>query len=85
MRISIYISGITGILFFVIRIMLEFPLNKLFLISVSALLILFFLPLVIIDKHLQYKRVNKIIDLYKGIDKRLFNLRKEYQKSKDGA
>jgi hypothetical protein len=79
MRIIIYISGIAGILLLVLRtigIMLEFPLNKVFLISGLVLLLLIFLPLVIIDKYLQNKKIDNIIDSYKGTDTKTIQLKK---------
>lgn len=69
MKIAIYLSGIAGsllILTRIIGIIMEFPLNKLFLILGLILLALVYLPLVIIDKYLHNKKIDRIIDSYKG-------------------
>ncbi len=84
MRIIIYISGISGTLLLVLRtigIVLEFPLNKVFLISGLVILLLIFLPLVIIDNHLQNKKIDNIIDSYKGTDKKAIHLKKGESKT----
>lgn len=47
---------------------MEFPLNKLFLILGLVLLAFVYLPLVIIDKYLHNKKIDRIIDSYKGQD-----------------
>ena len=71
MKIAIYLSGIAGSLLLLIRIIgivMEFPLNKLFLILGLILLLLVYLPLVIIDKYLYNRKIDRIIDSYKGQD-----------------
>jgi hypothetical protein len=85
MRIIICISAIAGILLLALRtigIMLEFPLNKVFLISGLVLLLLIFLPLVIIDIRLQNKKIDSIIDSYRGTNKKAFQLKKGESKTK---
>src|SRR6056297_16344 len=77
MKAAIYLSGLTGILLLVFRlfgIMLEFPMNDVFLILGLVLLLFFFLPLIFIDRHLNNKKIKKIIDSYKGADKKSISL-----------
>lgn len=72
MKTAIYLSGITGTLLLVFRIigiMLEFQLNNVFLILGLALLLIVFLPLLIREKYLHNKEIDKIIDSYKKTDK----------------
>lgn len=79
MRIVIYFSGIAGILLLVIRTigtMLEFPLNRLFLILGLVLLVTIFIPLMIINKYRQNKKIDAIINSYKGTDKKSVPLKK---------
>jgi hypothetical protein len=72
MKTAIYISGIAGTLFLVFRIvgiMMEFQLNNLFLIFGLVLLLLVFLPLLIREKYLHNKEIDKIIEAYKKTDR----------------
>ena len=85
MKIAIYLSGIAGsllILTRIIGIIMEFPLNKLFLILGLILLALVYLPLVIIDKYLHNKKIDRIIDSYKGKGKKTIHIEKNDSKYK---
>ncbi|MCT4639180.1 MAG: hypothetical protein N4A72_15860 [Bacteroidales bacterium] len=85
MRIIIYISGILGTLLLVlwtIVTVLELPLNRVFFISGLALLLLIFIPLVIIDRYLQNRKINKTIDSYKKADKKTTQQKKGESASK---
>ncbi len=85
MKIAIYISGITGVLFLVIGtigIMLNFSLNKVFLILGLVGLILIFFTLMIINKYRYNKKIDNIIDSYKGKEKRTIHIKKRDLKSK---
>jgi hypothetical protein len=85
MKVAIYLSGLTGTLFLVFRILgilLEFPMNDLFLILGLVLLLLIFLPLIFIDRHLHDKKIKKIIDSYKGADKKTISLEKGESKTR---
>lgn len=85
MKIAIYLSGIAGsllILTRIIGIIMEFPLNKLFLILGLILLALVYLPLVIIDKYHHNKKIDRIIDSYKGQDNNTFQKEKGDSKNK---
>lgn len=85
MKIAIYLSGIAGsllILTRIIGIIMEFPLNKLFLILGLILLALVYLPLVIIDKYLHNKKIDRIIDSYKGEGKKTIHIEKKDSKHK---
>jgi beta-lactamase regulating signal transducer with metallopeptidase domain len=85
MKIAVYISGITGILFLVIGIigiMLDLSLNKVFLILGLVGLLLIFITLIIIDKYRYNKKINSIIDSYKGKEKRTIHSEKRDSKSK---
>ncbi|MPM17004.1 hypothetical protein SDC9_63386 [bioreactor metagenome] len=85
MKIAIYLSGIAGsllILTRIIGIIMEFPLNKLFLILGLILLVFVYLPLVIIDKYLHNKKIDRIIDSYKGQDNNTFQKEKGDSKNK---
>ena len=69
MKIAIYLSGIAGSLLLltsIIGILMEFPVNKIFLILGLILLLLVFLPLIFIDNYLHNKKIDRIIDSYKG-------------------
>lgn len=71
MKTAIYLSGITGTLLLVFRIvgiMLEFPLNNVFLILGLVLLLMVFLPLMIRERYLHNKKMDNIIDSYKEKD-----------------
>lgn len=62
-----YISGILGGLLLVIRLIgsvTDFNYNDLFLFSGLALIILVFIPLAIIDKYRQNKKIDRIIKTY---------------------
>ncbi len=61
---------------------MEFPLNKLFLILSLILLALVYLPLVIIDKYLHNKKIDRIIDSYKGQDNNTIQKEKGDSKNK---
>lgn len=77
MKIAIYLSGISGTLlsvFGIIGIMLEFPLNKVILIPGLILLFIIFLPLIIIERYLYDKKIDKIIDTYKETDRKTVHL-----------
>jgi energy-coupling factor transporter transmembrane protein EcfT len=79
MKAAIYLSGIIGTLLLVFRIigiMLEFPLNNVFLILGSVLLLIVFLPLIIIERYLQNKKIDKIIVSYKETNKETVPLEK---------
>jgi hypothetical protein len=85
MKTAIYITGIAGSLLLLARaigIVMEFPLNKVFLIFGLILLVLVFLPLLIIDKYLHGKKIDRIIDSYKGKDKKTENIEKGDSKAK---
>ncbi len=85
MKIAIYLSGIAGSLLLLIRntgIILEFPLNKLFLILGLILLVLVYLPLIIIDEYLHNKKINRIIDSYKEMDNNTIQKEKGDSKNK---
>lgn len=67
MRTLIYISGILGGLLLVIRLIgavTDFNYNEVFLISGLALIILVFIPLSIINKYKQNKKIKSIIKSY---------------------
>ena len=72
MKIAIYISGITGTILLMIRLMgifLEFRGDDIVLISGLILLVLFCIPLLLIDNHLHNNKIDKIIESYKGKEK----------------
>ncbi len=86
MKIAIYLSGIAGSLLLLIRtigIVMEFPLNKLFLILGLILLALVYLPLIIIDKYLHNKKIDRIIDSFKGLDNKTVHKEKGDLKNKN--
>lgn len=67
MKKLIYISGILGGLFIMLRLIgtvTDFNYNDLFLIAGLALIILIFIPLVIVAKYRQNKKINNIIKSY---------------------
>ncbi len=69
MRAVIYISGIAGGMLLIIRItgiFQEFPHNDLILVFALILLGLIFLPLVLIDRIHQNRKVDRIIEFHKG-------------------
>ena len=85
MKIAIYFSGIAGSIFLLIRTigkMMEFPLNRVFLILGLILLVFIYLPLIIIDKYLHNKKVDKIIDSYKGTQNNTVKFEKGDSKTK---
>jgi hypothetical protein len=72
MKTAIYISGIAGMLLILLRIIgmiMEFPLNNLFLILGLTLLVIVFLPLAIIERYRHNKMIDKIINSYKETGK----------------
>lgn len=73
MKTAIYLSGITGTLLLVlgiIGIMLEFLLNNVLLILGLVLLFIIFLPLIIIERYLSDKKIDKIVDAHKETDRK---------------
>lgn len=85
MKTAIYLSGITGTLLLVLRIigiMLEFPLNNVLLILGLVLLFIIFLPLIIIERYLSDKKIDKIIDTYKDTDRKTVHLEKGNSETK---
>ena len=85
MKTAIYLSGITGMLLLLIStigIILGFSLNKVLLIPGILLLLFIFVPLIIIDKYLHNKKIDKIIDSYKGTDKETINFEKGESKTR---
>ena len=86
MRIAIYFSGITGMLLLIIGIpgiFLELQLDAVFLISGFILLLLFFLPLFLIEKYRQHRKIDKIIDSYRETGKHTLRLNRG-EKSTEG-
>ncbi len=69
-------------MFRIIGIMLEFPLNNLLLILGLVLLLIFFLPLLIIERYLYNKKINRIIDSYKEAGKETVPFEKGDSKTK---
>lgn len=68
MKILIYISGLLGFTFLLLRfigIPMQFELNSVFMILAAVLLLLVFLPLVIIDKIRYDRKINEIIKSHK--------------------
>jgi energy-coupling factor transporter transmembrane protein EcfT len=85
MKIAIYLSGISGSLLLLIRtigIIMEFPLNKVFLILGLILLLFIFIPLIFIDKYHNKKKIDRIIDSYKGKENKNSQLEKGDSKNK---
>lgn len=85
MRSFIYISGISGGLLLVMRLVgtiTDFYYNDVFLISGLVLIVLIFIPLLIIDQYKQNKRIDEIIDSCKGTDKKTIQLEKREAKTK---
>ena len=73
MKTLIYISGFLGIILLVVSsigIFAELPYNTLIFVISLALLILVFTPLMIMDKHHQNKKIDNIIESYKGQNKK---------------
>jgi len=69
MKAVLYISGITGTILLVFRLLgvfLHFPANDILLISGLILTGLIFLPCYIIDKYLQARKIENIIKNYEG-------------------
>lgn len=84
MKTAIYLSGISGVLFLVTGIigaMLDFSLNKMFLISGIVVLLISFI-LMIIDKYRHDKKIDSIIDSYKGKEKGTIHREERDSKSK---
>lgn len=72
MKILIYLSGIAGIVLFVLRMIGLFspPLeNNVFLYIGSGLIFLVFIPLLWRESRMEEKRINKIIESYKEKEK----------------
>jgi len=85
MKSTIYVSGITGALLIVIRLIgieAEFSLNNVFLISGLILLLALFLPLVIIDRYRHNRKIKKILESYKGTDDNMVQTKTGESKSK---
>src|SRR6056297_146568 len=85
MKTAIYLSGITGVLFLVFRvigIMFDFPLNNVFLLLGLVLLVLVFLPLIMLERYRYNKKIDKIIDSYKETNKDPSQLEKGKFKTK---
>lgn len=85
MKPAIYLSGITGLILLMtgtIGIITGFTYHKLFLISGLVLLALIFLPLVMIHKYRSDKKIDRIIDSYKGGDKKTIRLEKGDSKTR---
>jgi len=79
MRSFIYISGILGGLLLAIRLMgtiTNFTYNDEFLISGLALIVLIFIPLSIVSRYKQNKKIDKIIASYKGTNKETIQFEK---------
>lgn len=67
MRIFIYILGILGLLLLILRIAgiyFEIPLIDIFLYAGLALILLFFIPLYSIDRHLRNRKINRFIQAF---------------------
>ena len=72
MKTAIYISGITGTILLMIRLLgifLDFRRDDIVLISGLILLVLICIPLLLVDKHLHNKKIDRIIESYKGKEK----------------
>ncbi len=85
MKIAIYLSGIAGFLLLLTRIIgivMEFSLNNFFLILGLILLVLVFIPLIIIDNYLHKKKIDRIINSYKGKDNNTIQNKKGDSKNK---
>ena len=79
MKAATYISGIAGTFFILLRIIgviMEFPLNNIFLTLGLALLVIVFLPLAIIERYRHNKKIDKIINSYKEAGKAAVPLEK---------
>ena len=85
MKSIIYISGISGGLLLVLRIvgvMEEFPFNDLLLISAVVLPGLVFLPLRIIDRIMHERKINRIIRESEGKERSKEKVNTEPRKTK---
>ncbi|MFP4556605.1 MAG: hypothetical protein ACLFNU_07025 [Bacteroidales bacterium] len=85
MKTALYISGIAGTLLILLRIIgmiMEFPLNNLFLILGLTLLVVVFLPLAIIERYRHNKKIDRIIDSYKVSEKDTVPLEKGNSETK---
>jgi hypothetical protein len=85
MKTVIYLSGIAGTLLLLVSIigeMLESPLKNIFLILGLVLLLIIFLPLLIRERYLHNKKIDKIIDSYKGTVKGAISLEKGESEAK---
>jgi hypothetical protein len=84
MKLAIFISGIAGTILLVIRmlgIFIDFRGENVFLISGMVLLGLVYLPLQLVDKHRQNKKIDRIIKSYEGRGKE----KQEIKKAGSGA
>ena len=69
MKLTIYISGITGTILLTLRLLgifLEFSTNDVLLISGLIMLVLVYFPLMIIEKRRHHKKIDGIIKSYEG-------------------
>lgn len=85
MKIAIYLSGIAGALLLLVRtigIIMEFPLNKLFLILGLNFLVLIYFPLLLIDKYRHNKKIDRIIDSHKEMNNNTVQKEKGDSKNK---
>ena len=79
MKTAIYISGITGLmllLFGLLGVFLESKHITLLFITGIVLILVIYFPLMIIERRLHDKKINKIIESYKGSDKKQVDLKK---------
>ena len=73
MKTIIYLSGILGMILLVVSsigLFAELPHNSLFFISSLALLLLVFIPLTLVDKSKQNKKIDAIIKSHKDRHKK---------------
>ena len=85
MKTAIYLSGILGMVLLVagiLGILLEFRQNEVFLILGSACLLLIYLPFTLIDKYRYNKKINKIIESYKGVKREKLKFKRGEKKTK---
>jgi hypothetical protein len=64
MKMLIYISGITGALLLVFRLLgvfMAFPFNNLLVLAALGMLVLVFLPLYFVDRYRHNKKIREII------------------------
>ena len=85
MKAAIYFSGVLGLMLLVggiIGMTLEYPLNNVMLFLGMALLVLVYLPLSIIDKRRYNKKIKRIIESYKGTERKSTKFKKGDKKTK---